>query len=66
MCEIDQAKQKYLLQAFPDVPLFSDMKTLHRGRAHEVRSNMTEEVPEALGFLFFVLLWHKFIFEMTN
>lgn len=52
MCEIDQAKQKYLLQAFPDVPLFSDMKTLHRGRAHEVRSNMTKEVPEALGFLF--------------
>lgn len=53
MCEIDPAKQKYLLQAFPDVPLFSDMKTLGRGRAHEVRSGVTKEVPEALGFFCF-------------
>ena len=47
MCEREPAKQKYLSQAFPGIPLFEDMQELGNGSATEYRTGNLQEVPKA-------------------
>lgn len=47
MCESEPAKQKYLAQAFPYIPLFEDMQELGNGAAKEYRTGNHQEVPKA-------------------
>ena len=47
MCEREPAKQKYLSQAFPGIPLFEDMQELGNGSAKEYRTGNLQEVPKA-------------------
>ena len=45
-CECDKKKVEWLLKAFPDTPVFTDMKDLHTGRAFDARSQMVKSVPK--------------------
>ena len=47
-CEAEKFKVNYLLEAFPDAPLFTDMKELPKGKAFDARSKTVRDVPKAL------------------
>lgn len=54
MCENDKGKQDYLLQAFPDAILFSDMADLGKGVAHDVRSGELKDVPKVFLAMMYI------------
>ena len=68
MCESDPVKQKYLLQAFPDAPIFNNMADLGKHVAFDVRSCEMKTVPKVLWTYWTTVFFSEcvLVFDIIN